>query len=84
MTLHLTPEELMARNKEKQRQWRESHPDRVRAFHIKHNTKPQVKARKLDWARENKDLINERRRRIYHDRKKQAKEAAEKRQETSA
>ncbi len=85
MTLHLTPEELVSRNKEKQRQWRENHPERVRAFHIKHNTKPQVKARKLEWARDNKELINERRRRMYHDRNKQVKEAAEKKsQETSA
>ena len=65
MTLHLPPEEIIARNKAKQKQWRIDHPDRIKAFHVKYNQKPEVKTRKLVWAQENRDSINERRRRVY-------------------
>jgi len=65
MTLHLPPDEIIARNKAKQKQWRIDHPDRIRAFHAKYNAKPDVVERKSTWARENRDLINTRRREIY-------------------
>jgi len=65
MTLHLSPEEIIARNKEAQRVWRQNHPDRVKGFHKKYNAKPDVCARKTEWARLHRDEINERRRKIY-------------------
>tara|TARA_Y100001968_G_scaffold81089_1_gene72212 strand:- start:4205 stop:4459 length:255 start_codon:yes stop_codon:yes gene_type:complete len=65
MTLHLPPEEIIARNKAKQKQWRIDHPDRIKAFHAKYNAKPEVMERKAAWAREHKDDINARRREIY-------------------
>ena len=65
MTLHLPPEEIIARNKAKQKQWRIDHPDRIKAFHKKYNAKPEVSARKTQWARDHRDEINARRREIY-------------------
>lgn len=65
MTLGLTPEQLVARNRQKQKEWRAKYPDRVKAFHAKYNQKDEVKARKLEWARENKDAINARKRELY-------------------
>ena len=65
MTLHLPAEEIIARNKAKQKQWRIDHPDRCLGFHRKYNAKPEVSARKTEWARAHKDEINERRRLQY-------------------
>ena len=65
MTLGLSPKSLIDRNKLKQKEWRENHPDRIKAFHLKYNTKPTVKERKLEWAREHREEINERRRLKY-------------------
>ena len=65
MTLHLPPEEIIARNKAKQKQWRIDHPHRIKAFHRKYNAKPEVSARKTQWARDHRDEINARRREIY-------------------
>ena len=65
MTLHLPPEEIIARNKAKQKQWRIEHPERIKAFHNKYNSKPETKERKATWAREHRDEINTRRREIY-------------------
>ena len=69
MTLHLSPASLIARNKQKQKEWRQNHPERVKAFHQKHNARAETKDRKLQWARENRDTINERRRFQYKQRK---------------
>ena len=69
MTLHLSPTSLLARNKQKQKEWRQNHPERVKAFHQKHNARMETKDRKLQWARENRDHINERRRQQYRQRK---------------
>jgi len=82
MTLHLTPEEIIARNREARRVWRQSHPDRVKAFHKKYNAKPEVIARKSDWARAHRDEINERRREIYR-RKRSASQETEQPQEVT-
>ena len=65
MTLHISPDEIIARNKAKQKQWRVDHPDRVLGFHRKYNAKPEVSARKTEWARDHRDEINERRRLQY-------------------
>ena len=65
MTLGLSPTSLIERNKQKQREWRLSHPERVKEFHTKYNAKDSVKARKLEWARNNKESINMRRRNQY-------------------
>ena len=65
MTLHLSPEEIVARNRAKQKQWRLDHPERVREFHKRYNAKPEVSARKTQWAREHRDVINKRRRDLY-------------------
>jgi len=77
MTLHLPPEEIIARNKAKQKQWRIDHPDRIKEFHKKYNAKPQVSARKTEWAREHRDQINTRRREIYRRQREAALQNAE-------
>ena len=69
MTLHLSPASILARNKQKQKEWREAHPEQVRAFHVKHNARPETKERKLKWAQENRDHINTRRREQYQQRR---------------
>ena len=65
MTLHLTQEELAARHKAQQKAWREAHPDNVRAYHRKYAAKDDVKERKRDFERTNRERINERRRELY-------------------
>jgi len=75
MTLHLPPEEIIARNKAKQKQWRIDHPDRIKAFHKKYNAKPDVSARKTQWARDHRDEINTRRREIHRKKREIAQDA---------
>ena len=75
MTLHLAPEEIISRNKAKQKQWRIDHPDRCLGFHRKYNAKPEVSARKTEWARAHRDEINERRRLQYQQKQAAAQEA---------
>ena len=65
MTLHLSPEELAVRHKAQQKAWREAYPDKVRAYHRKYAAKENVKERKRDFERANRERINERRREIY-------------------
>jgi hypothetical protein len=65
MTLHLSPEELAVRHKAQQKVWREAHPDKVRAYHRKYAAKDDVKERKRDFERANRERINERRRELY-------------------
>ena len=75
MTLHMAPEEIVARNKAKQKQWRIDHPDRILDFHRKYNAKPEVSARKTEWAREHREEINERRRLQYRQKHEITQEA---------
>ena len=65
MTLHLSPEALVARHKAQQKAWREAHPERVRGFHRKYAAKPEVKARKRAFEDANRERINTRRRELY-------------------
>jgi hypothetical protein len=58
----LTIEEKQARWATMRRQWRESHPDKVKEYHLKHAIRPETRERKLQWARDHKDQINARRR----------------------
>ena len=76
MTLHISPEEIILRNKAKQKQWRIDHPERILDFHRKYNAKPEVSARKTKWARAHRDEINERRRLQYQQKQAAAQEAA--------
>ena len=71
MTLGLSPEAILERNAEKRRVWRLEHPDRVKAFHRKHNALPHVSNRKTEWARQHRDEINNRRRDQYAQKKVQ-------------
>ena len=75
MTLHIAPEEIILRNKAKQKQWRIDHPERILDFHRKYNAKPEVSARKTEWARAHRDEINERRRLQYQQKQAAAQEA---------
>ena len=75
MTLHITPEEIILRNKAKQKQWRIDHPERILDFHRKYNAKPEVSARKTEWARAHRDEINERRRLQYQQKQAALQEA---------
>ena len=68
MTLHMTPEELLARHKAQQKAWRLANPERVNEYHRRHHARPEVKERRLAWARENKESINARRRELYRER----------------
>jgi hypothetical protein len=72
MTLHMSPESIIARNKAKQKQWRIDHPDRIKDFHRKYNAKPGVIIRKTQWARDHRDEINARRRETYRTRHEDA------------
>ena len=65
MTLHLTPEELKTRHQAQQKAWRENHPDSVRGYHRKYAAKPEVKDRKREFDRTNREHINTRRRELY-------------------
>ena len=65
MTLHLSPEELTARHKAQQKAWREAHPDKIRAYHRKYAAKDDVKERKREFERANRERINARRRELY-------------------
>ena len=65
MTLGLSPTSLLARTRAKQKQWRIDHPERIKEFHRKYNARPEVSERKLAWARQHKDELNERRRQQY-------------------
>lgn len=69
MTLHLSAEELIARHKAQQKAWREAHPERVQAYHLKHQHSEEGKIRRKEWALKNKDRINERRRELYAQRR---------------
>ena len=71
MTLGLSPEAILERNAEKRRVWRLEHPDKVRAFHKKHNALPHVSTRKTEWARQHREEINNRRREQYSQKKTQ-------------
>ena len=63
--MHLSPEELAARHKAQQKAWREAHPDKVRAYHRKYAAKDDVKERKREFERANRERINVRRRELY-------------------
>lgn len=65
MTLHLSAEELVTRQREKQRVWRQANPDKCKAYGVIHNARPEVKARKRVWQLDNKDEINRRKREKY-------------------
>ena len=65
MTLHLTPAELTARHKAQQKAWREQYPDKIRAYHRKYAAKEDVKERKKNFEKENRERINTRRRELY-------------------
>jgi hypothetical protein len=58
----LSIEEKQARWATMRRQWREAHPDKVQAYHLKHAIRPETRERKLQWAHAHKDQINARRR----------------------
>ena len=51
--------------KAQQKAWREAYPDKIRAYHCKHAAKPEVKARKKEFERANKERINVWRRELY-------------------
>lgn len=68
MTLHLTPEELIARHKAQQKAWRLAHPDKIAEYNRKYHARPEVKERRLQWGRDNKEKINARRRELYRER----------------
>jgi hypothetical protein len=68
MTLHLSDRTLRAHNRQKQREWRAAHPDRVRGYYAKYAATGKDKPRKAAWAHANKDRLNARRRELYHHR----------------
>jgi hypothetical protein len=68
MTLHLSAEELVVRNRQKQREWRAAHPERVRHFYLKYAASGKDKPRKAAWSRDNKERVNLRRRELYRER----------------
>ena len=68
MTLHLSAEELVARHRAQQKAWRLAHPDKVCEYHRRHHARPEVKERRLQWQRDNKERINARRRELYRER----------------
>ena len=69
MTLHLSPAALLTHQRAQQKKWRQDHPDRVKAFNLKHNARPDVKERKKVWQNDNKDMLNAIRRQRYAEKK---------------
>ena len=69
MTLNMSPSSILKRNRDAVKKWRENHPERVKEYQKKFNSKPDVIQRKLRWAREHRDIINSRRRDQYRIRK---------------
>ena len=65
MTLHLSPEELMARHRMQQKLWRANHPEAVKEYHRKYHAKPEIQERRTAWQRDNKEKRNARRRELY-------------------
>ena len=65
MTLHLSADDLVTRQREKQRVWRQANPDKCKEYGVRHNARPEVKARKRVWQLDNKDEINRRKREKY-------------------
>lgn len=65
MTLHLSAEELLARQKRQQYEWRQANPEKVRAYYRKHNQTEKSIERRKTWAVENKERCNARRRELY-------------------
>ena len=68
MTLHLSAEELITRHRAQQKAWRLAHPDKVCEYHRRHHARPEVKERRLQWQRDNKQRLNTRRRELYRER----------------
>ena len=60
-----TDEERLVRNAQIRSDWRRNHPEKVKEYHAKYSLKPEVKERKHQWAIDNKEAINARRREIY-------------------
>ena len=69
MTLGLSPDEIVARQRLIQKHWRESHPERVMEYREKH------REAKTLWQRANRARINQRNREIYSQRKLSAPRA---------
>ena len=65
MTLGLSAEQILARNKAAQKAWRAANPERMREHHKKCNAKPETKERKRLWAIANREVIRERTRARY-------------------
>ena len=65
MTLHISQEELAVRVTEQRKNWKQSNPERVKEHQRKHCQKEEVKARKLEWSRNNAETINTQRREAY-------------------
>lgn len=73
----LTAEERLARQREQQREWRELHPARVKALQLKHAARPEIKARKRQWAAENREAVNARRRERDRLKRQQSRQEAQ-------
>ena len=48
-----------------QKAWQEAYPDKVKAYHRKYAAKDDVKERKREFERANRERINTRRRELY-------------------
>jgi len=60
-------EERVERMKFLRNRWMEAHREEHRAWDREYIQKPEVKQRRLQWARDNKEAINAKRRRRYRE-----------------
>ena len=78
MTLALTAEEIIQRQKSYQTAWRMANPDKVKEYSLKHSRRPSIKAKKLQWQKDHKDDLNVRRRIKYKEEKELLRKIREK------
>ena len=60
MTLQLTAEELVARQRLQQKLWREVNPERVKGYYLKHKARPEHLERVRQWKSAHREEINSR------------------------
>ena len=74
--LDLTPEERLAHHRRQQKEWREQNTERVKALRLKHSARPEIQARRRQWAAENREAVNARRRERDRLKRQQSRQGA--------
>ena len=65
MTLNLTPEEQIIRQRQQQKAWREAHPEQVKKYYHYHQSRPEHRERIRLWHATHRAQINSKARERY-------------------